>query len=30
MPVGTTAYTIGAPGSLFYDNNILCQFQNLK
>ena len=26
MPVGTTAYTIGAPGSTFYDNNILCQY----
>jgi len=26
MPVGTTAYTIGAPGSPFYDNNILCQY----
>jgi hypothetical protein len=26
MPVGTTAYTIGAPGSPFYGNNILCQY----
>ena len=26
IPVGTTAYTIGAPGSTFYDNNILCQY----
>jgi hypothetical protein len=25
MPVGTTAHTIGAPGSPFYGNNILCQ-----
>ena len=26
IPVGTTAYTIGAPGSPFYGNNILCQY----
>ena len=26
MPVGTTAYTIGAPGSPFTGNNILCQY----
>ena len=26
MPVGTTAYTIGAPGSPFTGNNVLCQY----
>ncbi|MFM7243589.1 MAG: hypothetical protein ACKO40_05345, partial [Planctomycetaceae bacterium] len=26
IPVGTTAYTIGAPGSPFYGKNILCQY----
>ena len=26
MPVGTPAYTIGAPGSPFTGNNILCQY----
>jgi hypothetical protein len=26
IPVGTTAYTLGAPGSPFYGNNILCQY----
>ena len=26
MPVGTTAYTIGAPGSPFTGKNILCQY----
>jgi hypothetical protein len=26
IPVGTTAYTLGAPGSSFYGNNILCQY----
>jgi len=26
IPVGTTAYTVGAPGSPFFGNNILCQY----
>jgi len=26
IPVGTTAYTIGAPGSPFYGSNILCDY----
>lgn len=26
MPVGTTAYTVGAPGTPFYQNQILCQY----
>ncbi len=26
MPVGTTAYTVGAPGTPFAGNNIMCQY----
>ena len=26
MPVGTTAYTVAAPGTPFYQNNIFCQY----
>jgi hypothetical protein len=26
MPVGTTAYTVAAPGMPFYQNNIFCQY----
>ena len=26
MPVGTTAYTVGSPGTTFYQNQILCQY----
>ena len=26
MPVGTTAYTVGAPGTPFYQNLVMCQY----
>jgi hypothetical protein len=26
MPVGTTAYTVGAPGTNFYQNFVMCQY----